>query len=215
MKNGVFPYDKCPEGYKLPIYALSFDVLPEKIRSLFVRRFSNNEYVDAQAWFDALCEYEARLKTCKSNHNHEYRKGLRKCPYCSATTNTAKMLATGAMPRASLAKDGTKKTLHLGRFAFWIVTLFLAFLWQLVGCYVVGCGDQLIGEVSDYIGYSYQGFNLELLKINCTCGLISTTIYNCVTQKKRIRFKNYLLSQLTAILGFICPFILYVIFLST
>lgn len=34
MKNGVFPYDKCPEGYKLPIYALSFDVLPEKILSL-------------------------------------------------------------------------------------------------------------------------------------------------------------------------------------
>ena len=213
MKNGVFPYDKCPEGYKLPIYALSFDVLPEKIRSLFVKRFSNNEDVDAQAWFDALCEYEARLKTCKATYNHEFRKGLRKCPYCSATTNTAKMLATGAMPKASLVKDGTKKTLHFGRLAFWVVTLMLAVIWQLVGCYVVGCGDQLIGEVVNYIGYSYQGFNLELLNINCACGLISTTIYNCITQKKRIRFKHYLLSQMTAILGFICPFVLYIIFL--
>ena len=214
MKNGVFPYDKCPEGYKLPIYALSFDVLPEKIRSLFVKRFSDNEDVDAQAWFDALCEYEKRLKTCKSNHNHEYRKGLRKCPYCSATTNTAKMLATGAMPRASLVKDGTKKSLHFGRFAFWIVTIVLAVVWQIAGCHVVGCGDQLIEEITSFIGISYQGFPIEFLNVNCACGIVAAFIYNCTTRKKAIRFKHYVLSQLFAGLGFVFGFVLYSIILG-
>lgn len=212
MKNRVFPYDKCPEGYKLPIYALSFDVLSKKLRALFVKCFSNNEDVEPQTWFAALCEYEELLKICRVNHNHEFRKGLHKCPYCSATTNTAKMLATGTMPKASLTKDGTKKSHHFERLLFWIVTLVLAFEWQLAGCYIVGLENQFIDEVASFMGISYQGFTVELLNINCACGIAAAVLYNCITRRKEIKLKNYFLSQLFAVLGFVLGFVLCSVF---
>lgn len=83
MKKGVFTYYNCPSGFKPPLYALPFKMLPENLRKLFIKCFSHGETVSAEEWFDALCEYEKNLKTCKRNPNHEYRKGLYRCPYCA------------------------------------------------------------------------------------------------------------------------------------
>jgi len=209
MRNGLFPYDNCPEGYKLPIYAIPFEVLPEKIRKLFIKQFSDGETVYPHEWFDALSEYEKRLKQCKSNHNHEFRKGLRKCPYCTATTNTSRMLATGAMPKTSPNKTKSKKHGGSSKFLFWTITLALAIAWQFVGCHLVGWGDRIICDVASFIGFSYSGLCAELLNLNCACGLIAAFIYNCIVSRRKVKFKDYCVSQIFAILGFAFGFIIY------
>lgn len=85
MKRYNFPYDKCPYGMKLPVYALPFKILSERLRFMFIKSFSKGESISAEIWYDALCDFEKEIsRTCKANHNHKYRKGLRKCPYCDA-----------------------------------------------------------------------------------------------------------------------------------
>ncbi len=83
MKRYNFPYDKCPCGMKLPVYALPFKMLSERLRFMFIKQFSKGESISAELWYDALCDFEKEItKTCRVNSNHKYRKGLRKCPYC-------------------------------------------------------------------------------------------------------------------------------------
>ncbi len=209
MKKGLFPYHACPEGYKLPIYALSFEVLPESLRKLFIRRFSDGQDVSAQEWFDALCDYEERLKTCKRNHNHEYRKGLRKCPYCTAGANTSKLLATGTMPRSAQAKPCKSVPFRRSKALFWLLSLVLAVSMQLMCCTIVGLGDQLVGDIASFIGISHAGLNTGLLTINCACGMVAMFVYNCTVRKREIHLSNYLLSQFFSILGFMLGFALY------
>lgn len=89
MKRYNFPYDKCPHDMKLPVYALPFKCLSERLRFLFIKSFSNGESISAEVWYDALCNFEKDItKTCRVNSNHKYRKGLRKCPYCDTLKRT-------------------------------------------------------------------------------------------------------------------------------
>ncbi len=86
MRSYRFPYGNCPPWLRLPIYALSFKTLSERLRVLFVKVFSKKEHIPADFWYSALCEFEKEItKTCKVDSTHKYRKGLRKCPYCEAT----------------------------------------------------------------------------------------------------------------------------------
>lgn len=89
MKRYNFPYDKCPYGMKLPVYALPFKMLSERLRFMFIKSFSKGESISAEIWYDALCDFEEEIsRTCKVNPNHKYRKGLRKCPYCDTLKRT-------------------------------------------------------------------------------------------------------------------------------
>ena len=212
IKKGIFPYDKCPEGFKLPIYALPFEALPETLRALFIKCFSNGEYVAEHELFDALCEYEAKLKTCKTNHNHEYRKGLRKCPYCSAEKSTAKMLGYKVKPKLSSAKSVSAKASPVGKFFFWTISLLLAVVWQIIGYHAVGFSNVFVEDIASFVGLSYQSLPMGYLNINCVCGLIAAFIYNCTTRKRMIRIKNYFFSQLFSIFGFLLGFLLMAYF---
>ena len=90
MKRYNFPYDKCPYGMKLPVYALPFNkMLSERLRFMFIKQFSKGESISAEVWYDALYSFEKDItKTCRVNSNHKYRKGLRKCPYCDTLKRT-------------------------------------------------------------------------------------------------------------------------------
>jgi len=74
---------------------------------------------------------------------------------------------------------------------------------------LVGLGDRILCDVASIIGFSYSGLCAELLNLNCVCGLIAAFIYNCIASRQKVKFKDYFLSQLFAILGFVFGFIIY------
>lgn len=89
IKDGFFPFYDKREGIRYPIYAPSFESLPEEIRDLFIRTFVegyNNpkKRVGTQEWIDVLMECGgincSNLIKCK--RNHEYFKHNTSCPFC-------------------------------------------------------------------------------------------------------------------------------------
>lgn len=90
IRAGFFPYDGCPSGFRLPIYALPYKLLSEQLRFLFSKAFGKGGHVPAEGWYQALCSLEQELtKVCKTNPNHRFRKGLRSCPYCATEKKIA------------------------------------------------------------------------------------------------------------------------------
>ena len=85
MRKYAFPYENCPYGLQLPVYALPWRLLPERLRFMFITVFSKGGTIPAARWYEALCDFEREnTGICKADPRHRYRKGLRKCPYCAA-----------------------------------------------------------------------------------------------------------------------------------
>lgn len=126
-----------------------------------------------------------------------------------ATSNASKMLTASTIPKTSPSKTKNKKRCGFSKFLFWIATLALPIAWQFVGCHLVGWEDRIICDVASFIGFTYLGIRVELLNLNCVCGLISAFIYNCIASRRKAKLKDYFVSQLFAILGFVFGFIIY------
>ena len=85
--NGFFPFYMKKSGIDIPKYAPEFDMLPIKIRQLFIKAFVNGhsdpkQRPDAVEWYNALEELENNVKVCKVNKLHIYPKNSSKCPWC-------------------------------------------------------------------------------------------------------------------------------------
>ncbi len=85
--NGFFPFEQTRSGITTPRYAPEFNMLPQKIRGLFIRAFvdghSNPQRrPDAVEWYNALIDLEKQLKKCTNKASHIFPKHLNKCPWC-------------------------------------------------------------------------------------------------------------------------------------
>lgn len=93
IKKHLFPYNDCPGGYRLPVYSLPYKMLSERLRFMFIKRFSKGEHIPIERWYAAVCEFEKELtKTCKWNPNHKFHKNVRRCPYCQTDKRTTNFL---------------------------------------------------------------------------------------------------------------------------
>lgn len=90
IKNGFFPFYEKRQGITYPLYAPSFDSLPEKVQGLFVRTFVEGytdpeRRVDAQEWIDALTPLlHNEIVPCLQNKAHSYFRHNSSCPMCRA-----------------------------------------------------------------------------------------------------------------------------------
>ena len=94
MKAYRFPYAQCPDGCRLPIYALPYKVLSPRLQAMFTKIFSQGDGIAIEHWFDALHELEKDIKkTCRDHAVHQFREGLYKCPYCAVARNKEKFFS--------------------------------------------------------------------------------------------------------------------------
>lgn len=85
MRRYIFPYDNCPYGYKLPVYALRYKTLSERLQFMFTKTFSRGNVIAPEHWYAALNAFGGEItKVCNRNPAHQFRRGLRKCPYCAS-----------------------------------------------------------------------------------------------------------------------------------
>ena len=104
--RGDFPYSKNSRCAP-PSFAPPFDMLPARLRELFVQCFEdgNNDLKrrpDARTWHKALKEVEKCLKSCEVNGQHVYFDHCLQCPWCERAKLIQKdpFLAV-QMPKAS------------------------------------------------------------------------------------------------------------------
>ena len=72
-KRGLLPQDGI-----VPIA-----IVPEKIRKMFVRAFTEDNRPTAKEWVDALDELRSHIVKCKRQSAHAYPDQLVKCPWCT------------------------------------------------------------------------------------------------------------------------------------
>ncbi len=89
IKDGFFPFYHKKEGITYPVYAPSFEALPEKICNLFVRTFTDGydnpqKRAGTQEWIDTLqeCAGVNCSNIIKCVKGHEYFNHNKYCPFC-------------------------------------------------------------------------------------------------------------------------------------
>ena len=85
IRNGFCPFIQEKLGYTTPVFAPSFDILPDYIQSLFSRAFMSTDPTDRPdciEWYNALTNMLDNLKSCVANPEHFYPNHLKKCPWC-------------------------------------------------------------------------------------------------------------------------------------
>ena len=92
MRKYQFPFEKCPDGYRLPVYSLPYKVLSLRLQAMFSKIFTKRGNIPIERWYDALSEFAEKdiTKICRDNTAHKYRGGLYKCPYCATIRNKEK-----------------------------------------------------------------------------------------------------------------------------
>ena len=105
--SGHFPYRR---RWRSPYYPMPtappFEILPTKLRKLFVRCFKNGHKrpkarPDAETWGEALTKAENSLTSCSVNDQHRYGKHLRTCPWCE---RTVKLVGRDPFPSSETVK---------------------------------------------------------------------------------------------------------------
>lgn len=81
----------------------SLETLPKEIQKLFTRAFIDGKSKPgkrptASEWHKALEKYEKELINCSKNKTHQYKKGLKACPWCEADERYRSSIA----PRPSM-----------------------------------------------------------------------------------------------------------------
>ena len=90
IKNGFFPFHEERKDVTYPLYAPSFDMLPEQFRNMFVLAFEEGYHnpgkrPTTKKWLQVLKEYLAVDCYKKCNNNHLFLcKNTDECPYCNA-----------------------------------------------------------------------------------------------------------------------------------
>lgn len=90
IKNGFFPFHEERKDVTYPLYAPSFDMLPEQFRNMFILAFEEGYHnpgkrPTTKKWLQVLKEYLAVDCYKKCNNNHLFFcKNTDECPYCNA-----------------------------------------------------------------------------------------------------------------------------------
>lgn len=97
IKEGFFPFYHKREGVTYPLYAPTFESLPEEIRNMFIRTFDlgyNNPFarVTAEEWKAVLRKYASTDNINQCDNGHMYFSQYNKCPYCEATDRTKQIM---------------------------------------------------------------------------------------------------------------------------
>lgn len=106
--KGYFPFIQKKNGIQVPVYAPQIDILPARIRTLFVRAFIDGHNNPLQRpgpveWHDALHSLRKELKTCYNKQHHQYYARLQSCPWCSVDRRYARLVHMPAGAAASNA----------------------------------------------------------------------------------------------------------------
>lgn len=91
IKEGFFPFFHQRAGITYPIYAPSFDSLPQAVQKLFIRTFVDGYQnpalrADAEEWIRVLMQVKNDIKACSTNPEHYYFGHRASCPLCDAQT---------------------------------------------------------------------------------------------------------------------------------
>ena len=98
MKNGFFPFYERRTGITIPVYAPTFDFLPDNIRNLFVRTFVMGfkhpaQRADSGEWIAALKGLidQKHIMKCQFNMQHYYFAHQVSCPLCAVEQRIKEM----------------------------------------------------------------------------------------------------------------------------
>ena len=88
IKDGYFPFYEHRPGITHPLYAPSFESLPESLQRLFVQTFvegyqNPSRRVGTEKWIQTLLELRGSEVQCRTNYRHYYFGNNAKCPLCT------------------------------------------------------------------------------------------------------------------------------------
>lgn len=88
IRNGFFPFYMKKQHITTPLYAPSFDMLPQNIQALFIRAFvdgSKDPYKrpSEEEWYNELSVMQQNLKTCPKDSSHLFPSHNKICPWCA------------------------------------------------------------------------------------------------------------------------------------
>lgn len=110
IKEGFFPFFHQRAGITYPIYAPSFDSLPQAVQKLFIRTFVDGYQnpalrADAEEWIRVLMQVKNDIKACSANPEHYYFGHRASCPLCDAQTRIRRMFDPPIQPTEEIEEE--------------------------------------------------------------------------------------------------------------